>query len=593
MKKNSVALFNESLENIIYNKSEHDDYEIWHKKNTFKTIFIPANNDVLASTFPLDYKNQKEAPTQIGKYEQEDYELWVIFHLEAMKRKDYRVIFYNNELSQRGQELLDYLESKDLILEKNAKITNGNDLTDLVNIWFVDLRNSVFIACDEELVIELELTYAPLGNSINEIKPDAGLHYQFWGSNIYPMKIGVPSYGYNAKDRLAYLFPNQFDYLIPSQQITQFGINKAFYLSDGFYPEIDDYIKKNEPLISNELALKQIQFITYEVVNKNPSIILDAYFNIFDSKHPAYLTHEIKNLFTNWFIKLDQKNYFTWLKIFLEIPATELPCILRFYNTYGNDFKDYFVDTKLLKDGKANLSIIDEFIEHTRAAGASNVTHINMGTGKEYIDKPRAIELVDELPPLFKASFNLLAYDKLIAIIAQERGISKEDLLNSLVKKEEVGGLLKSFAEEENAVDSDQHNEKKAVIKELVDNNYQFQSDNLSNPLKELTDFTIKYFEKYFAHFPDKAEELLRCNFPILYPYLKKVILKDPGIILFNEELNNQEAYDEFIFFIVDYFLVLFPEKEARDKELERHFNYCLGFIIIYIKEEELKRRIS
>ena len=75
-----------------------------------------------------------------------------------------------------------------------------------------------------------------------------------------------------------------------------------------------------------------------------------------------------------------------------------------------------------------------------------------------------------------------------------------------------------------------------------------------------------------------------------MYPYLKKVILKDPGMIPFNEELNNQEAYDEFIFFIVDYFLVLFPEKEARDKELIRHFNYLLGSIKIYIEEEALKR---
>ena len=128
------------------------------------------------------------------------------------------------------------------------------------------------------------------------------------------------------------------------------------------------------------------------------------------------------------------------------------------------------------------------------------------------------------------------------------------------------------------------------MINELVNNNYQYQSDNLSNPLKELTDFTVKYFEKYFAHFPDKAEELLRCNFPMIYPYLKKVILKDPGMIPFNDELNTQQAYDEFIFFIVDYFIVLFPEKEARDKELDRNFNYCLGAIKIYIEEEELKR---
>jgi hypothetical protein len=75
-----------------------------------------------------------------------------------------------------------------------------------------------------------------------------------------------------------------------------------------------------------------------------------------------------------------------------------------------------------------------------------------------------------------------------------------------------------------------------------------------------------------------------------MYPYLKKVILKDQGIIPFNEELNNQEAYDEFIFFIVDYFLVLFPKKEVRDKELKRNFKYRLDSIKIYIEEEALKR---
>ena len=57
-----------------------------------------------------------------------------------------------------------------------------------------------------------------------------------------------------------------------------------------------------------------------------------------------------------------------------------------------------------------------------------------MGTGKEYIDKPRAIELVDDLPPLFKANFNLLAYDKLTAIIAQERATTKEELIITLSK---------------------------------------------------------------------------------------------------------------------------------------------------------------
>lgn len=205
-------------------------------------------------------------------------------------------------------------------------------------------------------------------------------------------------------------------------------------------------------------------------------------------------------------------------------------------------------------------------------------------------------------------NYETLSQEKIDLLIAEYNCKDEEELVICLVKKEQVDELtaeeeivfndpkwdfLKSFAEMGYAVSSDQYNGRNAAIRELVENNYQYQSDNWRNPLKELTDFTVKYFEKYFAHFPDKAEELMRCNFPTMYPYLKKVILKDPRIIPFNEELNNQEAYDEFIFFIVDYFLVLFPEKEARDKELERNFKYCLGSIKIYIEEEELKRRIS
>jgi hypothetical protein len=281
----------------------------------------------------------------------------------------------------------------------------------------------------------LELSYAPLGNFINVKLPDAGMHYKFWGKNISSMCTEVPSYRYNARDELAYLLPYEFDYLIPSQQITQFAINKAFYLSDGYYPEIDEYINKNESLIADKLLLKQIQFITYEVVNKNPSIILDAYFNIFEAKHTGYLTLEIKSLFTNWFVKLDQKKYNIWLKIFFEIPVTELPCILRFYNDFGNGFNNYFVDTKLVENGKANLSIIDKFVNLTRAAGESGISHINFGIGEEYIDEPTVIEFVEELPPLFKAVENLLAYDKLIAIIAEETGTSKEQLRVNLSKR--------------------------------------------------------------------------------------------------------------------------------------------------------------
>jgi hypothetical protein len=245
----------------------------------------------------------------------------------------------------------------------------------------------------------------------------------------------VPSYRYNARKELAYLLPYEFDYLIPSQQITQFGINKAFYLSDGHYPEIDEYINKNESFIADKLSLKQIQFITYEVVNKNPSIILDGYFNIFELKHPGYLTNEIKNLFTNWFVKLDQKNYLIWLKTFFEIQVTELPCILRFYNDFGNGFNNYFVDTKLVVNGKANLPIIEKFLNLTRAADESSISHINFGIEEEYIDEPTVIEFVDELPPLFKAGDNLLAFDNLIAMIAEETGNSKEQLMVNLSKR--------------------------------------------------------------------------------------------------------------------------------------------------------------
>jgi hypothetical protein len=60
------------------------------------------------------------------------------------------------------------------------------------------------------------------------------------------------------------------------------------------------------------------------------------------------------------------------------------------------------------------------------------------------------------------------------------------------------------------------------AIRELIENRYQVLSYEHGNPFKELINFTMKYFDKYFVEKPIEAEKLLRDTFPTMHIFLKK-----------------------------------------------------------------------
>ena len=60
------------------------------------------------------------------------------------------------------------------------------------------------------------------------------------------------------------------------------------------------------------------------------------------------------------------------------------------------------------------------------------------------------------------------------------------------------------------------------AIRELIENRYQVLSDEHGNPFKELINFTLKYFDKYYFDKPIEAEKLLRDTFPTMHIFLKK-----------------------------------------------------------------------
>ena len=117
----------------------------------------------------------------------------------------------------------------------------------------------------------------------------------------------------------------------------------------------------------------------------------------------------------------------------------------------------------------------------------------------------------DEYKNKIEDNYKPLSQEKIDLLIAEYNCKDEEELVICLVKKEQVDELtaeeeiifndpkwdfLKSFAELGYAVSNEQNIGKNAAISELVYNNYQYQSDNWRNPLKELTDFTVKYFSK-------------------------------------------------------------------------------------------------
>lgn len=124
------------------------------------------------------------------------------------------------------------------------------------------------------------------------------------------------------------------------------------------------------------------------------------------------------------------------------------------------------------------------------------------------------------------------------------------------------------------------------AIKKLVGNGYKIQDPESDNPFKELINFTLNYFEKYFIDKPSDAERLLIEAFPIMHIYIKRYIRKSQVEVMLEDHPDEQKAYDEFLDFCEKIFCSLFPDKVQRDEQIKKHFKILHYDLIKYIEDK-------
>ena len=125
------------------------------------------------------------------------------------------------------------------------------------------------------------------------------------------------------------------------------------------------------------------------------------------------------------------------------------------------------------------------------------------------------------------------------------------------------------------------------AIRELIENRYQILLDEHGNPFKELINFTLKYFDRYFVEKPTEAKELLIDTFPIMHLYIIRQIFKQQNEITFNNLLDEQNAFDEFLFFFKTKICSLYPDKSTRDQQIKHHFKIIHNDLIQFVDTEK------
>ena len=147
--------------------------------------------------------------------------------------------------------------------------------------------------------------------------------------------------------------------------------------------------------------------------------------------------------------------------------------------------------------------------------------------------------------------------------------------------------FVKSFAELGFTLHREHLYGRSLAIRELIENRYQVLSDEHGNPFKELINFTLKYFDKYFVEKPIEAEKLLRDTFPTMHLYIKRQISNQQNEINNSIPFDEQNAYDEFLFFCKKAFCSLYPDKSIRDEQIKHHFKIFHNDLIQFIDAEQ------
>ena len=195
--------------------------------------------------------------------------------------------------------------------------------------------------------------------------------------------------------------------------------------------------------------------------------------------------------------------------------------------------------------------------------------------------------------------------DKIDILLKKYNCVDQEELLVSLTEKDYD---LDNFTEDELVFFNDPEWEllkifanlgwtlrresiygKSSAIKDLISNNYNTQLFEHGNPFKEVINFTLNYFEKYFAEYPIEADNFLKSSFPQMYPYISRQVFKQQHIIDAKVEIDEQNEYNNFLIFCKNHLLKLHPDENSRNEEIRRKFKVSYNSLISYIKEHQMQ----
>ncbi len=128
---------------------------------------------------------------------------------------------------------------------------------------------------------------------------------------------------------------------------------------------------------------------------------------------------------------------------------------------------------------------------------------------------------------------------------------------------------------------------KSVAINELIEGYYQIHLDEHQNPFKELINFTLKYFDRFFVENPIEAEKLLKHSFPTMHLYIKRQISTQKSEITSRVPIDEQRAFDEFLIFCKNAFCSHYPDKTIRDERIKYNFKIFHNSLIQFIDAEE------
>lgn len=184
-----------------------------------------------------------------------------------------------------------------------------------------------------------------------------------------------------------------------------------------------------------------------------------------------------------------------------------------------------------------------------------------------------------------------------IPISEKYPGIDGEELYWLLENKEnnyeELSNEEKRFLENESLVQLGRtlHREhlygRSLAIRDLINNNHVILLDEYGNPFKELINFTLQYFEKYYREKPIEADNQLRSAFPLMYQFIHRQISKQQYSISIENNFDEQQAYDEFLDFCKNILCSLYPEKNERDIQIRRYFKIFHNDLIQFIDDKQ------